>query len=236
MDIKKTLANIGFHVSWLFSGAGIIIMMNWTNITTWIGANNLFFIALVTIVILVVMVIYLLMQENKKTEEITQSVPNLKEETETILEEYLQKGKKKEDARIKLIDDLKSSINILFIDDLDLDDVKIVDTLRRQGWKVDLIKDIENLDDTKVREADIFFVDVEGVGIALNCEGEGLGLGETLRERYPNKKVIIYSAQSAGNMFHDGIRKVDHILKKNAGYPTFIRLVEKFSIEINSSK
>ena len=89
-------------------------------------------------------------------------------------------------ARVSL-DALKSSTNILFIDD----DVKfkVVKILENSGWKnTRIIKDVKTLDDSIVVEADILFVDVQGVGLLLGFEGQGLGLALALKEKYPRKK------------------------------------------------
>ncbi|MEO6979254.1 MAG: hypothetical protein ABI113_12775, partial [Mucilaginibacter sp.] len=63
---------------------------------------------------------------------------------------------------------------ILFIDD-DAQ-FKVINILQKSGWiNTTLIKDIENIDDNKIKETDIFFVDIQGVGKELSCKDEGLG-------------------------------------------------------------
>ena len=44
---------------------------------------------------------------------------------------------------------------------------------------------------------------------------------EYLKKKYPEKKVILYSTESAGNRFHEALRKVDDFLYKNIYYPIF---------------
>lgn len=85
-------------------------------------------------------------------------------------------------------------------------------------WKhVKIIKDINNLEDFNVRDADVLFVDIQGVGQLLQTKDEGLGLAMELKARYKeSKKVIIYSAQTEGERFHDALRIADDFLKKNA--------------------
>jgi len=104
---------------------------------------------------------------------------------------------------------------ILFVDDDPR--FKVVSILKRSGWvNTKLIKDIENVDAPNLHEADILFVDIQGVGKALHCKDEGLGLALTLRKKYSMKKIVIYSAESKGDRFHEGLRRADAFLYKNA--------------------
>lgn len=129
------------------------------------------------------------------------------------------------------IEKRKKLTKILFIDD-DLK-FKVVNILKKSGWiNTYLIKDIDNIDDIKVKDADIFFVDIQGVGKALGCNDEGLGLALTLNKKYPNKKIVIYSAETKGDRFHDALKKADSFLSKNAEPYEFQQLVEQYSKEI----
>lgn len=117
---------------------------------------------------------------------------------------------------------------ILFIDD----EVKfkVVKIIQNAGWiNTQLIKDVKSLDQAEILEAKIIFVDIQGVGIELNFKEEGLGLAAALKERYPNKKVIIYSAEQKGDRFHKVLRQVDGSLQKDADPYQFQSLVEEFA-------
>lgn len=130
-----------------------------------------------------------------------------------------------------LLDRRKLLTKILFIDDDTK--FKVVNILKKAGWvNTKLIKDIDNIDDLSVKNADIFFVDVQGVGKALECKDEGLGLALILNKKYPNKKIVIYSAETKGDRFHDALRKANSFLAKNAEPYEFQELVEEFSIEL----
>lgn len=125
----------------------------------------------------------------------------------------------------------KALTKIVFIDD----DTKfrVVQILKNSGWvNIKAIKDIKNIDDNLVRDADILFVDIQGVGRALNCKEEGLGLALNLKQKYPQKKLVIYSAENTGDRFHEALRKADSFLAKNAEPLEFQSLVERFSKEI----
>jgi len=88
------------------------------------------------------------------------------------------------------------------------------------------------LDDRDVVEADILFIDVQGVGVSMGFSDEGLGLALAIKEKYKEKKVIIYSAETEGDRFHEALRKADSFLAKNADPYQFQRLVEEFTIGI----
>ena len=123
-----------------------------------------------------------------------------------------------------------SRVKILFIDD----DTKfnIVKILKDSKWKnTKSVVDIKSLDIPIVSEADIFFVDVNGVGKLLNCEHEGLDLALMLKQKYPNKKIVIYSANKNNN-FHQAWDQCDFKLEKNALAYQFQSLVEQYSLEL----
>ena len=64
---------------------------------------------------------------------------------------------------------------------------------------------------TNVTEADVIFVDINGVGLELSVD-QGLGLASALKRKYPNKKIVIYSAETTGDRFHQALREVDFCL------------------------
>jgi mRNA-degrading endonuclease HigB of HigAB toxin-antitoxin module len=124
---------------------------------------------------------------------------------------------------------LKATTKILFIDDHHTE-YKMVSILKKAGWtKTKSVKDISDLDSQNVVDSDIIFVDINGVGLALLFEDQGLGLASALKIKYPKKKIIIYSAVPDGDRFHKALRQVDDCLPKNAEPYQFINLVENLS-------
>ena len=106
--------------------------------------------------------------------------------------------------------------------------------LVKSGWvHTKLIKDCETLDDENIREAQILFIDVQGVGVALGFSDEGLGLALAIKKKYPEKKVIIYSAETKGDRFHEALRKADSFLPKNADPYEFQKIVEEFTVGVD---
>ncbi len=127
--------------------------------------------------------------------------------------------------------DRKFKTRILFIDDDTK--FKVVKILTKSGWiNTSIIKDANTLDEPSIIDAHILFVDVQGVGVAMGFDSEGLGLALALKEKYRAKKIIIYSAETNGNRFHEALRKADSFLPKNADPYEFQKLVEELSAEI----
>lgn len=122
-------------------------------------------------------------------------------------------------------ENMKATTKILFVDD-NHTEYRNVSILKKAGWtKTKSVKDITDLDSTVVTEADIIFVDINGVGLEL-FEDQGLGLASALKKKYPKKKIVIYSAETTGDRFHTALREVDHCLPKNADAYQFMNLIE----------
>lgn len=125
----------------------------------------------------------------------------------------------------------KATTHILVIDDDQK--FKVVNILKQSGWiYTKRTSDIGSLDDAVVQQADILFVDIQGVGRRLKFKDEGLGLALAIKDKYPHKKVVIYSAQTQGERFHDALRKADDFLPKNADPYEFQQLTERLASEI----
>ena len=126
-------------------------------------------------------------------------------------------------------EELKKICRILFIDDGEFD---VPDILINSGWNnTKKVDDVESLDSLDIREADIVFVDIAGVGRKLRFPDEGLGLISALKKKYSHKKVIVYSSQRRGDRFHEGLSAAGERLAKNADPFQFESLVEKLARE-----
>jgi DNA-binding NarL/FixJ family response regulator len=97
------------------------------------------------------------------------------------------------------------------------------------------VRDVGSLDEQTVQQAQIMFVDIQGVGKKLGFRDEGLGLARALKEKYSKKKVVIYSAQVNGERFHEALRKADDFLPKNADPYEFQQLTERLANEIQNN-
>jgi hypothetical protein len=118
---------------------------------------------------------------------------------------------------------------ILFIDDQT--DFPVLKIIRQAGWKnVSIKKDVANFSTAEMKSVDIFFVDIQGVGIALAFSDEGLGLAKALKQHFRDtKKVIIYSAEPRGETFHDAWSMADGRLRKNAQPYEYLQLLEQLT-------
>jgi len=126
----------------------------------------------------------------------------------------------------------KNAVQILFIDDQKF---KMVTNLKTAGYpNCKSIKDVKDLDCMDVKNSDIIFVDINGVGHTLFPKDQGLGLAEALKNKYPQKYIVIYSAEEQGDRFHKALKKVDDTLPKNADPYEFINIIENYCNEVSS--
>jgi hypothetical protein len=133
------------------------------------------------------------------------------------------------------IEHLKRKLKILFIDDDS--DFNIVKILKSSGWsKTSSIVDVKNLNMSSVKDSDILFIDIRGVGKAMNLQGEGLDLALIIKQRYPEKKVVIYSANPSSNSFHDAWKIIDDRLMKNALPIEFENIIIEYGKKITINK
>ena len=132
------------------------------------------------------------------------------------------------DRTIPSVSKFKPGVSILFVDD----DIKfkVVSILKKDGWtNTRIIKDVNSLEQGEVAGADIFFIDIQGVGKALQFKDEGLGLVVALKKKYPHKKVVIYSAETGLNAFHQAFKVADDQISKDADPYEFVEAVERLS-------
>lgn len=123
----------------------------------------------------------------------------------------------------------KETARILFVDDDTT--FQVVKIIKKAGWcNVKAIKDVESLDAPQIKETDLFFIDIQGVGRALKFNDEGLGLALALKNRYPGKKVVIYSSDPRGDRFHQAFRAADDFLSKTAEPYEFQQIIENLLI------
>lgn len=128
------------------------------------------------------------------------------------------------------IEGQKAQTYILFIDN---EGFPIVNIIKNTGWKnCSLIKKISDLNIDKVQRSHIIFVDIRGVGEELFGKDAGLGVAKALKEKYPEKIIILYSAENNWNIFHEAINMVDDKIEKNAKPIEFISLIETYAAKV----
>ncbi len=121
----------------------------------------------------------------------------------------------------------KGDFHILFIDDET--SFKVVEILKAAGWtSTSIVRDISTVDAGPVANADLIFVDIQGVGQEMGFKEGGLGLTQAIKKRHPNKYVVIYSAETRGNRFHESLKIADNLLSKTSDPYQFQVIVENF--------
>lgn len=117
------------------------------------------------------------------------------------------------------------SKGILFIDD-EIQDFAIVETLKINGYNIDTLRDVENLEEDVIKRAKIIFVDFKGVGKKIG-QDQGIDAIKALKKRYGRKKtVILFSAHNF--KLSKNIDAGDDRIAKNAPLQDFITMINKY--------
>jgi len=118
----------------------------------------------------------------------------------------------------------KNSVRILFIDD---NKFPIIENLKNAGYQVNWLKDIKKIDDPKVIDAHVLFVDYKGVGKNLSQNKEGVGVCKMLKERYKESKyIVLCTGESIPNELLKEIKSVsDDIVTKSLETTDFIDII-----------
>lgn len=128
-------------------------------------------------------------------------------------------------------DAIKDKIRILFVDDKG--EFPIVKYLKKRGYNVNCIKDIEDIDGEEVRRSDIIFLDINGVGKMLQIKNQGMGLCGALKDKYGDRKIVIlYSGETKGDIFDKDAQKADASIPKDSDFLQFISLISQYGEEI----
>lgn len=212
-EIEQTMNWIIDNKDWLFSGIGV------------------------TIAIAILRYFYTKTDDNNESKlsqsQINNKTPNVTVNVAqpSIVSNTLNKETKKGMTAFT-IDGIRAQTNILFIDDDK--EFKIVKILKRAGWKNTCFfsnADVKDINAEKIRNAHIIFVDIKGVGKTMYND-EGLGLVVDLKKKYPQKKIVIYSAISEHSLFHDAIKLADNQIPKNSQPAVFVSLIETLAEDI----
>lgn len=116
----------------------------------------------------------------------------------------------------------KSTVIILFIDD---NKVSFIQAMKKAGYSIiRFLKDCNNIQCQQVVDADIIFVDVNGVAMSLFPKEQGFGLAKAIKEQYPNKCVVLYSAEP--QYFNKDYNILDSVLPKNSEPYEFTKIID----------
>lgn len=121
----------------------------------------------------------------------------------------------------------RKGVGVLFIDD---EKFSVIQILRKAGWvNVRTVRDVDTLEDPNIVASSVIFVDIVGVGIKLAFKNQGIGLAAAIKQKYKDKKVWVYSAESKHNIFDADLKVLDGLLSKNAEPIEFMSILEDVS-------
>jgi hypothetical protein len=139
-----------------------------------------------------------------------------------------KKSKKKKFAK-KSLPELKDRTRILLIDD---EETSLVESLKGEGWHIKYMADLDKYNNTDLKDAHIVCVDIKGVGKKLNIKEEGLGLVRNIKEKYPEKRIILCSSISTHDIFDNAIDLVDKKVYKDGQTHPFDSAIEELSYKL----
>ena len=125
------------------------------------------------------------------------------------------------------ISQLKKMTEILVIDD---DSFPFTNALRKNEFSIEYKTDIFSLKD--VAEYDIILCDIKGVGKFLESTYEGAYLVKQIKEKYPNKIVISYTANDYNPRFQEYLDYADATVPKGTTLEDWDALLSKKLYEI----
>lgn len=117
---------------------------------------------------------------------------------------------------------IKKMTDILVIDD---DSFTYLDALKSHEFNIDYKTDLQSLKD--VEAYDIILCDVRGVGKFLGSEYEGAYLVKQIKEKYPNKTVISYTANNYDPGFQYFLEYADAIMPKGSSLEDWSALLDE---------
>lgn len=109
------------------------------------------------------------------------------------------------------ISEMKKRFEILIIDD---EEFSYLDLLKKHEYNIVQKKDLSDLRDAEAY--DIVLCDIRGVGKFLASEFGGAYLIKQLKEKYPDKTIIAYTATDYDARFQEYLNYADEIVAKGS--------------------
>ena len=125
------------------------------------------------------------------------------------------------------ISEIKQLARVLVIDDRK---PQLVQDLAAEGWRVRYLSDLDKFDNTELMDSHILCLDIVGVGKKLRYP-HGMGLVEGIKDRYPSKRVLLYSSVREHDIFDDAIDLVDARVYKDGQPYQFISTVGQLALQ-----
>ncbi len=117
----------------------------------------------------------------------------------------------------------RKQVKILFIDDGGFD----TEPLSKLGYK-DINVEYEFKDMTMFEPYDVIFCDINDVAKNIYPVGQGAELASEIKRTYPDKFVIIFSAQNQKPSFVKYYEDVDAVIDKVSDQRTFQNVIDRY--------
>jgi DNA-binding NarL/FixJ family response regulator len=134
--------------------------------------------------------------------------------------------RKSEVRREATLESIKLATRVLIIDDEEPQELR--ELLGKEGWKNFYLSDLDSLSNRKLVDSQVVCIDIMGVGAKLQCDS-GMGLVRHIKDKYPEKKIILYSSVSQQDIFDEALDFVDKRLRKQASLLPFSAAVEEMA-------
>lgn len=126
-----------------------------------------------------------------------------------------------ESVKKERILDLRRRIDVLVIDDQEFSPA---DFLINNNFRITCRKDVDNVKD--VSEYPIILCDIKGVGKKLNSSYEGAFLIKEIKNSYPSKRVIAYTASQYDPTYNQFLEFADATVNKGLDLEDWLTLLD----------
>lgn len=116
---------------------------------------------------------------------------------------------------------LRRKVEILFVDDAEL---PILESLRLQRFNIEHKIDIASIND--VAGYDIILCDIRGVGQKFNSDKEGAYLIKQIKEMYPEKRIIAYTASTYDPSYNQYLELADNVIVKGVTSEVWAEIID----------
>lgn len=123
---------------------------------------------------------------------------------------------------IKKIPEMRKNSEILVIDDQEF---LLTEPLRNYGYQITEKKDLNSLKDAAAY--DIILCDIRGVGKFLQSKYEGANLIKELKLKYPQKKIVAYTAEEYTASFSELLDYADKKVEKGTSVDDWTSLLDE---------
>lgn len=118
--------------------------------------------------------------------------------------------------------DLRRRIDVLVIDD---EEFSASSFLTKNNFRLTYKKDVDNIKD--VSEYPIILCDIRGVGKQLSSSYEGAFLIKEIKNSYPSKRVIAYTASQYDPTYNQYLEYADEVVNKGLALEDWLTLLDK---------